>query len=96
MSSKSSHLVFFCTLMLLYNIHNKLKQKKRIDENACFACVCVRKCVLFSRYFSDYAVITVTAFSVIRTQVTKTLKPVFTIPERKKKKKKRIQTSVFM
>lgn len=58
-------------------------------------CVCVRKCVLFSRYFSDYAVITVTAFSVIRTQVTKTLKPVFTIPERKKKKK-RIQTSVFM
>lgn len=58
--------------------------------------VCVRKCVLFSRYFSDYAVITVTAFSVIRTQVTKTLKPVFTIPERKKQKKKRIQTSVFM
>lgn len=49
-------------------------------------CVCVRKCVLFSRYFSDYAVITVTAFSVIRTQVTKTLKPLFTIPERKKRK----------
>lgn len=48
--------------------------------------VCVRKCVLFSRYFSDYAVITVTAFSVIRTQVTKTLKPLFTIPERKKRK----------
>lgn len=76
--------------MLLYNIHNKLKQKKkRIDENACFACVCVRKCVLFSRYFSDYAVITVTAFSVIRTQVTKTLKPVFTIPERKKKEEEK-------
>lgn len=49
-------------------------------------CVCVRKCVLFSRYFSDYAVITVTAFSVIRTQVTKTLKPLFTIPEQQKKK----------
>lgn len=83
--------------MLLYNIHNKLKQKKkRIDENACFACVCLRKCVLFSRYFSDYAVITVTAFSVIRTQVTKTLKPVFTIPERKKKEEKNTNKCVHV
>lgn len=54
-------------------------------------CVCKKVCVIFQIMLNGS---TVTAFSVIWTQVTKTLKPLFTIPERKKNKKN--TNSVFM
>lgn len=51
-------------------------------------CVCKKVCVIFQVFFrlcSNHSY----CLSVIRTQVTKTLKPVFTIPERKKKEEEK-------